>query len=150
MPHRYIVKRVRLTNKKGESYYSYHAVITNDEKRNAKQLMKWALQRCQVENLIKEHKSGFGLEKMPTQKFRANAVWLLIGQLAFNLVDWFKKLVLPEQYHKATIKTIRYQILNLAGRIVYSGRKFFLILSDHYHYQSVWRYALKQLAKLAT
>jgi hypothetical protein len=148
--HRYVVKRVWLTDKKGRSYWSYHAVITNEEKKSAGKVMKWALQRCNMENLIKEHKSGFGLEKMPTQKFLANQVWLLIGQLAFNLVAWFKRLVLPEQYQKATIKTIRHQILNLGGKIVESGRRFYLILSEHYHYQDVWRYALKQLAKLAT
>jgi len=148
--HRYVVKRVKVEDKQGNISYRYHAVITNDEKKSASKLMKWALQRCNMENEIKEHKSGFGLEKMPTQKFLANQVWLLIGQLAFNLVAWMKKYVLPEQYKKARIKTIRHHILNLAGRIVESGRKFFLVLSDHYRYKEVWRYALKQLAKLAT
>jgi hypothetical protein len=148
--HRYVIKRVWLTDKQGRGDYSYHAVITNDEKQSAEKLLKWALQRCNMENLIKEHKSGFGLEKLPTQKFMANAVWLLIGELAYNLVAWFKKLVLPEQYQKATIKTIRHHILNLAGKIVRSGRQWFLVLSEHYLYQDVWRYALKQLAKLAT
>lgn len=148
--HRYVVKRVWLTNKTGAGDYRYHAVITNDETKSPKKLMKWALHRCQMENLIKEHKTGFGLEKLPTQKFQANQVWLLVGQLAYNLVAWFKKLILPAQYQRATIKTLRHQILNLAGKIVESGRQFFLILSDQYQYQGVWRHALKQLAKLVT
>ena len=46
--------------------------------------------RGEMENRIKEHKSGFGLEKLPTQKFHANWAYLLIVQLAFNLVAWFK------------------------------------------------------------
>lgn len=150
--HRYVVKRVLLKNKKGWHYYSYHPVITNDERRTPKQLMRWALKRCAMENQIKEHKSesGFGLEKLPTGKYFANWAWLLIGQLAFNLVAWFKRLALPEQYRNSTIKTIRYQILTLAGRIVESGRQFFLVLSDHYQFQDVWQFALKRLAKLAT
>lgn len=150
--HRYVVKRVLLKDKKGVPYYSYHAVITNDLRRKPKSLMKWALGRCAMENLIKEHKSegGFGLEKMPTKKFFANWAWLLIGQLAFNLVAWFKRLTLPEQYHPMTIKTIRYRVLNLAGRVVRSGRQFFLMLSDQYHFQDVWQFALKQLAKIVT
>jgi len=149
--HRYVVKRVWLKDKKTEEgYYRYHAVITNDEKKSARRLMKWALQRCNMENLIKEHKSGFGLEKMPTQKFQANQTWLLIGQLAYNLVAWFKRLVLPKQYHKATIGTIRHRILNLAGKIVRSSRQYFLVLSDKYFYKDVWRFALKQLARLTT
>jgi len=150
--HRYIVKRVLLKDRKGEPYYSYHAVITNDARSTPKQLMKWALKRCAMENQIKEHKceSGFGLEKLPTRKYFANWAWLLIGQLAFNLVAWFRRLALPEQYRNSTIKTIRYQVFNLAGRIVESGRRFFLVLSDHYQFQDVWQFALNKLAKLAT
>jgi Transposase DDE domain group 1 len=150
--HRYVVKRVLLKNRKGEPYYSYHAVITNDQRSTPKQLMRWALKRCAMENQIKEHKceSGFGLEKLPTRKYFANWAWLLIGQLAFNLVAWFKRLVLPDQYRNSTIKTIRYQLLNLAGRVVESGRQFFLVLSDHYQFQDVWQFALNRLAKLAT
>jgi hypothetical protein len=41
----------------------------------------------------KEHKSGFGLEKLPTRKFHANWASLLSGQLAFKLVACFKRLV---------------------------------------------------------
>lgn len=150
--HRYVVKRVLLRDRKGKPYYSYHAVITNDLRSTPKQLMKWALKRCAMENQIKEHKSesGFGLEKLPTNKYFANWAWLLIGQLAFNLVAWFKPLALPKQYRTSTIKTIRYHVLNLAGRIVESGRQFFLILSDHYPFKDVWQFALNRLAKLAT
>ena len=50
-----------------------------------------------MENAIKEHKSGFGLEKLPTQKFHANWAYLLIGQLAFNLLAWFKRLGVTAQ-----------------------------------------------------
>jgi DDE family transposase len=150
--HRYVVKRVLLEDKEGNPYFSYHVMITNDLRSTPKQVMKWALKRCAMENQIKEHKSesGFGLEKLPTKKYFANWAWLLIGQLAFNLVAWFKRLVLPKQYHTSTIKTIRYQVLNLAGRIVETGRQFFLVLSDHYLYKDVWQFALKQLAKLVT
>jgi DDE family transposase len=151
-PHRYVVKRVLLEDKQGKPYFSYHTVITNDLWRTPKQLMKWALKRCAMENQIKEHKSesGFGLEKLPTRKYFANWAWLLIGQLAFNLVAWFKRLMLPKQYHTSTIKTVRYHVLNLAGRIVKTGRQLFLVLPDHYLYKEVWQFALKQLAKLVT
>ena len=101
-----------------------------------------------MENAIKEHKSGFGLEKLPTQKFHANWAYLLIGQLAFNLVAWFKRLVLPPSYHRTTVKTIRHHLLNLAGKIVHTARRCFLMISDHYRYQAVWRFAIDRLAHL--
>ena len=93
-------------------------------------------------------KSGFGLEKLPTQKFHANWAYLLIGQLAFNLVAWFKRLVLPPGYQRVTIKTLRHRLLNLAGKLVHTARRVFLVLSDHYRYQAVWRFAIRRLNHL--
>jgi hypothetical protein len=148
--HRYVAKRIWSKDKKGVGSYRYYAVITNDEKKSPVKLMKWALGRCTMENFIKEHKSGLGFEKLPTQKFQANYAYLLIGQLAYNLVVWFKQLVLPEQYHGSTIGTIRHRILNLAGKIVKSGRQFFLVMPDTYFYKDDWRYALKILTDIAS
>jgi len=147
-PHRYIVKRVKSVDKQGQAYFKYHCVITNDLRRKPKQLMKWFLKRCAMENLIKEHKHDFGLEKLPTRKFLANWAWFLIGQLAWNLVAWFKRLCLPKEYNKATVKTIRHQLLKVAGKIVHQARQFYLVLSDQYWFQDAWSFALKQLAKL--
>jgi len=148
---RYVVKRRLHTDKKRkQTYYLYHVVVTNDRRRSKKQLMKWALGRCNMENYIKEFKTGCGLEKMPTKKFHANYAWLLIGQLAFNLVAWFKRLCLPESDHRATIKTLRHHLFNLAAKVVSSGRQLFLVISDDYRYQHLWSFALNKLATLAT
>ncbi len=83
---------------------------------------------------------------MPTNYYHANWAWLLIGQLAFNIVAWFKRQALPEQYHTATIKTIRHHLLNVAGKIVSSGKQLFLMLSDQSLFQDVWAFALNRLA----
>ena len=147
-PYRYVVKRELAVRKTGELYWKYNATVTNDERRSARALVVWHLQHAAMENAIKEHKSGFGLEKLPTQKFHANWAYLLIGQLAFNLLAWFKRLVLPPAYHQATVKTIRHHLLNLAGKIVHTARQCFLMLSDRYRYQAVWRFAIGRLAHL--
>ena len=96
-PYRYVIKREVAETKAGELYWKYHATVTNEEDQSARELVVWHLQHAAMENAIKEHKSGFGLEKLPTQKFHANWAYLLIGQLAFNLMAWFKRLVLPAQ-----------------------------------------------------
>jgi Transposase DDE domain group 1 len=147
-PYRYVVKRELAVRKTGELYWKYHATVTNREDLSARELVVWHLQHAAMENAIKEHKSGFGLEKLPTQKFHANWAYLLIGQLAFNLLAWFKHLVLPASYHRTTIKTIRHQLLNLAGKIVHTARRCFLMLSDRYRYQTVWHFAIARLAHL--
>jgi hypothetical protein len=146
--YRYVVKRELAVRKTGELYWKYHATVTNDEVRSARALVIWHLQHATMENAIKEHKSGFGLEKLPSQKFHANWAYLLIGPLAFNLLAWFKRLILPPAYHQATIKTIRHHLLNLAGKIIHTARRCFLMISDHYRYQAVWRFAIGRLAHL--
>jgi hypothetical protein len=146
--YRYVVKRELAETKEGELYWKYHATVTNEEGLSAREVVVWHLHHANMENAIKEHKSGFGLEKLPTQKFHANWAYLLIGQLAFNLVAWFKRLVLPPNYHRATIKTLRHHLLNLAGKIVHTARRCFLMISDQYRYQAVWHFATKRLAHL--
>ena len=146
--YRYVVKRNLMENKAGELYFRYHVLVTNDEEPSAEQVLIWHLMHADMENRIKEHKSGFGLKKLPTQRFAANWAYLLIGQIAFNLMAWFKRMVLPAQYHLSTVKTIRHHILNLAGKIVSTSRQLFLVISDEYRYQEVWQHAIKKLAAL--
>lgn len=146
--YRYVIKRQLAETKTGEVYWQYYVFVTNDDRTRAAELVGWHLQHAMVENAIKEHKSGLGLEKLPTRRFHANWAYLLIGQIAFNLLAWFKKLVLPPTYQRATAKTIRHHLLHLAGKIVHSARQCFLMLSRHYRYQTVWRFALGRLTRL--
>jgi len=147
--YRYVVKRELDVNKAGELYFRYHVHVTNNQELEASKQLEWHLGHANMENRIKEHKSGFGMEKLPTKKFHANWAYLLIGQIAYNLIAWMKRLVLPEGYHRATIKTIRHQLLNLAGKIVKSGRRRYLVISDEYRYKKVWKEAIEKLSALS-
>lgn len=146
--HRYLAKRQRIFQKKRQQHeWRYHVVITNDRQRSPKKVMQWALGRCTVENLIKEHKNDFGLEKMPTHQFHANWAWLLIGQLAWNLLAWFKRCCLPAPCHQLTLRTLRHRLLHVTGKIVQQSRQLFLILSEDNLFRDWWVFALKQLAQ---
>jgi hypothetical protein len=147
-PHRYLIKRTKVKDKKGVEIWRYHIVITNDHRRTPKQLMEWALKRCGVENRIKEHKNDFGFEKMPSKKYHANWAWLLISQLAWNLFSWFKRLCLPEACQRMTLGTLRHRLLKIAAKIVHQSRQLFLVLSKENYFQDWWSFALKQLAQL--
>jgi hypothetical protein len=146
--YRYVVKRELAETTAGKLDWKYHATVTKVENQSARELVVWHWQHAAMENAIKEQKSGFGLEKLPTQKFHANWAYLLIGQLAFNLMAWFKRLVLPASYQRTTIKTIRHHLLNLAGKIVHTARRCFLMISDQYRYQAVWQFTIDRLAHL--
>lgn len=147
--YRYVVKRNLVETKAGKLEFRYHVLVTNNEDGTAAAVLEWHLRHANMENRIKEHKSGFSLEKLPTGRFHANWAYLLIGQLAFNLMQWFKQMVLPKEYQEATMKTIRHQVLNLAGKIVRTGRQKCLVISEHYRYQKVWKKAVRKLERLS-
>ena len=101
-----------------------------------------------MENMIKEFKHGLSLDKFPSRKYHANWAYFLIGQLAFNLVAWFKRLILPAEFLTATIKTLRHRVFNLAGKIVTKSRQLFLVITDEYRFQDVWASVLNNLSEL--
>jgi hypothetical protein len=69
-----------------------------------------------MENLIKEHKRDFGFEKMPSQKFHDNWAWLLVSQLAWNVLMWFVRSCLPGECHQLQISNLRHRLLKVAGK----------------------------------
>jgi len=104
---------------KGGKYF-YHAVATNwlEEEKDAWEVLEWHNKRGQAENFNKELKIGFGMERMPCGQTYANAVFFRIGVVAYNLFIGFKRLACPESWVKQTIATLRWKMVQVAGRIV--------------------------------
>jgi hypothetical protein len=68
------------------SPYFYHAIATN-RKEEAGEVIKLHNQRGEVENYIREIKSGFGMDWMSCAEAYANAVFFKIG-LLFVTFSW--------------------------------------------------------------
>jgi hypothetical protein len=132
-----------------EEGYRYYVFVTNSEDADIAGLMEFHMGRGNAENYIKELLYGFDLEQLPTERFHANWVYLLIGQLAYNLVVWLKQYGLPKKYLQSRVKLIRHRFLYLAGRIVRSGRGVWLNLKQGYRYQQEFLDALVRLRSLA-
>lgn len=132
---RYIVKRELKEVSQGWfsfERYRYHVIVTNSADEDIAALMEFQLDHANVENHIKEHKSGFDLEKLPTGNFNANKAYFLIGQLAYNLIAWLKSFFLPEHFARATIKTIRHKFLFVAAKVIRRSNQVFIKLSKNY------------------
>jgi len=89
-------------------------------------VLLWYNKRGEVENYIKEVKAEFGMEMMPCGKSYANAVFFRIGVVAYNLFTGFKKIAFPESWKKHSIRTIRWKLINIAGKIVKHARQLIL------------------------
>jgi len=93
-------------------------IATNREGTPA-EIVRWYNQRGETsENRIKELKLGFGLDRLLCGTFAANAVFFRIGVFAYNLFVLFKVLVLPYAWRQCQVRTVRWRLYQVAGKVV--------------------------------
>ncbi|MFN3466769.1 MAG: transposase, partial [Candidatus Brocadiales bacterium] len=82
--------------------------------------------RANIENHIKELVWGFGLGDMPSGDFKANAMYFSIGVMTYNLWIAQKLLTLPQTWWNKTISTMRWAVIETAGKMIRHGRQVIL------------------------
>ena len=125
--------------------YSYHAFITD---RDGETLYLEADHRrhAEIENAIRDLKYGVGLNHLPSGRFPANAAWLAVQVMAYNLARWTTRMGLGEP--AATTKTLRRRFFSLAGRLTRSARRLTLHLPQGWPWQNQFSSALAKLRAL--
>lgn len=73
--------------------------------------------RAGMEPRIGELREHYALRKIPTRAFDANALYLEIIRLAYNLVTAFQRICLPEDWQNLTLRTLRYRLFWLPGEL---------------------------------
>lgn len=86
--------------------------------------------RAGMEPRIGELREHFALRKIPTRAFEANALYLEIIRLAYNLVTAFQRTCLPEDWQDLTLRTLRYRLLWLPGELTRPQNRPILRLAD--------------------
>lgn len=110
----------------------YYTIATNDFDLSAKEILALHRQRGETsENKIKELKNGFNMSYLPTSNFKANAFYFSIGTLAHNLFLLFKQ-ILEKSLQHHTIKTIRYKLYHIAGKVVTHARQITLKVNEQF------------------
>ena len=114
----------------------YTFIVTNMEL-DPERLIQFYCNRGRMENFIKESKNGFDFDSMSSQRKIVNANRLQISMLAYNLFNWFRRMVLPAKMQKLQIETFRLKLIKIASRIVKGARyiKFKLCSSCPYKKQ---------------
>ena len=73
--------------------------------------------RAAIETRICELREDFALRKIPTRAFAANALYLEIVRLAYNLVTAFQRMCLPQEWQSLTLSKLRHQLFWLPGEL---------------------------------
>ena len=71
-----------------------------------------------MEPRICELREDFALRKIPTASFAANALYLEIVRLAYNLVTAFQRNCLDESWQNLTLQKLRYKLFLIPGELV--------------------------------
>ncbi len=73
--------------------------------------------RAGMEPRIRELREDFALRKIPTRTFAANALYLEVVRLAYNLVTAFQRTCLPEEWQDLTLSKLRHRLFWLPGEL---------------------------------
>ncbi|MGK2903169.1 MAG: IS1380 family transposase [Mycobacterium sp.] len=139
---RLIVRRVRRLNPatapdQDELFaaYRYHAVFTNSP------FTTLEAESCHrghaiIEQVIADLKNS-ALAHLPSAKFTANAAWLTLAAIAFNLTRAAGATASP--FHaKATTATVRTHLIGVPARLARSGRRLRLHLPTGWSWTTAW------------
>ena len=143
-PRRVVVK---IEKPAGELIYKHTFIVTNMAL-PPKNIVKFYANRGTMENYIKEGKNGFAFDKMSSSEFLTNANKLQLAILAYNLVNWFRRLCLPQNVKGSRIETIRLQLIKIAGKVISTARYIKFKLCSSYLYQKMFWQILSKIEKL--
>jgi hypothetical protein len=109
------------------------------------------LQRSRgIELVIRQLKGDYALDHVPTRHFFANETYFHLLLLAYNLINWFKRICLPPEFQNATLQTLRQQILLMPAQLVRTGNRPQLNLPASGHREVAWLHALRTIERLRT
>ena len=131
----------------GEMIHMYTFVVTNMDS-SPEELIRFYCKRGAMENFIKESKNDFDMAYVSSSKQIVNANRVQIHALAYNLFNWFRRLVLPEKLRKDRIDTIRLKLLKIAVKVVRSARYVFFKLCSHCPFESEFRETMANIHRL--
>jgi hypothetical protein len=112
-----------------------HSIIVSNKNLSPENLLQFYNGRCAMEHQLGELKGEFAFDVIPTKQYQANSAHQNISLMAYNLVRSFQIDSQMTKNRKKTVsrtnilefsslKTIRFEMINAAGRILNtSGRK---------------------------
>lgn len=129
--YRMVVLRKNLSVEKGEQVLfddiRYFFYITNDGQMSAAEVVFFANDRCDQENVIEQLKNGVNALRMPSDDLLSNWAYMVIAALGWNLKSWYG-LMVPDPGAGQTIvrmefKRFLHSFILIPCQILKTGRR---------------------------
>lgn len=153
-PYRFVVLRRKVENDPDDELtlfaiakYAYSVIVTNLDL-TPYGVFTFYKDRAGLERIIRILKNDFPFGSAPTGSFPANALYAELSLLAYNLVLWFKRFCLPEDWQSFTLSTLRHRLLLMPGELVHTGNVPTLKFPKNSSNRAVFEFALKKIKKL--
>jgi hypothetical protein len=104
--------------------------------------------RAGMEPRICELREDYALRKIPTASFAANALYLEIVRLAYNLVTAFQRNCLEESWQSLTLQKLRYKLFLLPGELTRPQNRPVLRLRESPQLQDLANEILRKVHRL--
>jgi hypothetical protein len=160
--YRLIIVRKNLTVEKGEQRlfddYRYFFYLTNDWHHSPTEIVLWANQRCNQENLHAQLRGGVRALQAPVDNLDSNWAYMVMTALAWNLKAWWALWATPppsrwqerHQHEQATVlrmefKTFVNAFVRLPCQIVRAGRRLIYRVLNWNPWQHVFFRTFTQL-----
>lgn len=127
--------------------YTYQVFVTNLRLRPLN-LWRFYNHRATAELIIRELKEAYALGKIPTKDFAANEIFFQIVLFAYNLLSWFRRLCLPARWRRATLRTLRQDLLAVPAQLVKPARAPTLGIAPAYPYPKDFSRILSRIRKV--
>ncbi|MBI4426136.1 MAG: transposase [Candidatus Kerfeldbacteria bacterium] len=126
--------------------FHYQVLVTNLELQPLN-LWRFYNDRAGIELIIRQLKGNYALGAIPTCHFFANKTYFHLLLLAYNLINWFKRLCLPAEFQNATLQTLRERILLIPAQLARTDNRPRLLLPASGPRENAWRYALQKIQR---
>jgi hypothetical protein len=144
---RFIEKQDEQTTLFTTGRYLYRAWTTNLDQTSTA-VWRFYEGRAAMEPRIRELREDFALRKIPTASFEANALYLEVIRLAYNLVTAFQRTCLPESWQAYTLQQLRFKLFFLPGELTRPQNRPILRLRDSPDLQRLATSILTKIADL--
>lgn len=154
--YRMVVVRKNLSIEKGEARLfdeiRHFFYITNDRSMTSAEVVLFANQRCDQENVIKQLKNGVNALRMPTEDLVSNWAYMVIAALAWSLKSWYGLLVPDRATGQAIVRMefkrfLRTFIL-IPCQVVHTGRRVILRVLTYTRHVKIFLKSFEVLKRL--